>query len=301
MSLPEQPDTTLIRRLTVRGPSGTRERLLPQLEAAHWPAPPDHSWILVRRVAASASKSSLVEELLQKTQQRINSRDPAEVICFPTLAALLAALITDIYKGIAPQRWYWQRWSRLWQLPAGDAIQHLLQEHPRQLVAVCHHLSANNQLKAVWLQLSRDNASALLGSIRYELGLAPTAGNTGGISKDSGAARIPVPEQQVQAWHPVFTSLPETDPRLKLALMIIATDSAPLALCAAPGLTLAMIRQQLTPPRANREPASGRAIPPVERHKSLTTPRKYLLNGKPNQFHYLKSVPDPAPGRYLPR
>lgn len=128
MSLPEQPDTTLIRRLTVRGPSGTRERLLPQLEAAHWPAPPDHSWILVRRVAASASKSSLVEELLQKTQQRINSRDPAEVICFPTLAALLAALITDIYKGIAPQRWYWQRWSRLWQLPAGDAIQHLLQE-----------------------------------------------------------------------------------------------------------------------------------------------------------------------------
>ena len=108
MSLLQEPDTTRIQRLTVQGPAAARERLLPQLETQRWPAPSDGSWVLVRQVTASADPGQLAGELIERARQKINIGDPAEVVRFPTLAALLAELICDLLNGTAAQRWYWR-------------------------------------------------------------------------------------------------------------------------------------------------------------------------------------------------
>ncbi len=298
MSLQLQPDTTQIRRLTVRGPSDTRQRLISRLEAAHWPAPSDGSWVLVRRVAAVASKHSLAEELLQTTRQQINSADPSDVVRFRSLAALLAALVNDICRGVADQRWYWQRWSGLWPLPAGDAIQKLLQEHPRQLVAVCYFLASDRNLATVWQRLSEENAAAIIRSVRYELGLESSSLDPAMVGQNTGGRGVAIPEQQVRAWQPILNSLPKTDPRSELAVLIIAIDSAALALCTAPNRTLAMIRQRIAQPRSDREPAAhsspmadaAQRQNPGQTRESATWPK-----AGPTQSTKVSSAPEARP------
>ncbi|NMT64983.1 hypothetical protein [Marinobacter orientalis] len=245
MTLPQQPDTTRIHRLIVRGPSGTRQRLLPKLEASHWPAPTDGSWVLVRQVAASAGKSRLASELVEKARQQINSGDPSEVVRFASLAALVAALITDLSRGIASQRWYWQRWSRFWPLPAGDAIQQVMQEHPRELVSVCHLLASEGNLIDVWQRLSAENSSAVLSALCHELGLTHHTRGSATADPKTDSPGMVIPSRQVRRWQPIFATLPDTDPRSTLAALVIATESATVALLAEPATTLASIRERM--------------------------------------------------------
>ncbi|MDL0433537.1 hypothetical protein QPM17_20540 [Marinobacter sp. TBZ242] len=252
----QQTDTTRIHRLTVRGPSGTRQRLLPQLESSHWPAPADGSWVLVRRVAASAGKSRLASELLEKARQQIDSGDPSEVVRFPSLAALVAALVTDISRGVASQHWYWQRWSRLWPLPAGDAIQQLMQEHPRQLVPICHILASEGNLIDVWRCLSADNGAAVMSALCYELGLAQHTLDPAPAATITDRPGMVISFDQSHSWQPIFASLPDTDARSRLAALIVATDSAALALRAAPARTLATVQQRMAQTRRDRAATS---------------------------------------------
>lgn len=248
MSLMQQMDTTRIGRLTVRGPAGTRDQLLPQLESGRWPAPTDGSWVLVRRVAVSAGPVRLANELLESARQTIDSGDPDKVIRFPTLAALLAELISDLVNGTAAQRWYWQRWSRLWPLPPGDAIQQLMQQHPQQLLPACDLLAARGRLTATWQCLSPANATGLLGVLGHELGLSAPTPPGSALAWPSAKTTPAIPPRLSQAWQPVLKSLTPKDPRATLAAMIVAADCAALSLRTAPDRTLTSMRQQLTKP-----------------------------------------------------
>jgi hypothetical protein len=257
MSLLQTPDTTRIQKLTVRGPAGARERLLPQLETQRWPAPSDGSWVLVRQVTAAAGPGQLAGELIERARQKISVGDPAEVVRFPTLAALLAELICDLINGTADQRWYWQRWARLWPLPTGDAIQQLWQEHPRQLVASCQLLASRGKLQTTWQQLSPANATAVLAVLSHELGLtAPTPpGDSRAWTSDRGGLTVPMQVRKV--WQPVVASHPPKDPRTTLAAMVVAADCSALSLRIAPDRTLTMIRQQLNHPTTNAAERTG--------------------------------------------
>ncbi|MDY6798097.1 MAG: hypothetical protein SVX28_05030 [Pseudomonadota bacterium] len=246
MSLLQEPDTTRIQRLTVRGPAGARERLLPQLESKRWPAPSDDSWVLVRQVEASAGPGQLAGELIERARQKISIGDPAEVVRFPTLAALLAELISDLINGSAAHRWYWQRWARLWPLPCGDAIQQVWREHPRQLVATCHLLAARGRLRSTWQQLSAANATAVLAALSHELGLPAPAPQDAFQAWAPNGATLTIPLQVKEVWQPVVAPFPSQDPRTTLAAMVVAADYTALPLRTAPHRTLTEIRQQLT-------------------------------------------------------
>lgn len=238
MSLLQQPDTTHIHRLTVRGPQGAQNNLLSQLEAGHWPAPRDGSWVLVRKVSAAASRSRLAGELMDRTQHLISQGDTSEVVRYPCLTALLAALIEDICKGVAQSRWYWQRWSRLWGLPRGDAIQQLMQEHPREFVGTCHQIAAQGNLRTVWQNLSPANAEAIFYTLAYELKLSPERFSQTHSEPPSTQTVLKIPPALVKRWQPILADLPVTDTRAKLAALMLATEHTALALQAEPAETL---------------------------------------------------------------
>lgn len=299
MSLLQEPDTTRIQRLTVRGPAGARERLLPQLETQRWPAPSDGSWVLVRQVTASADPGQLAGELIERARQKINIGDPAEVVRFPTLAALLAELICDLLNGTAAQRWYWQRWARLLPLPPGDAIQQLWQEHPRQLMASCHLLAIRGKLQSTWQQLSPANATAVLAVLGNELGLSAPTPRSASQAWTPDRASLTLPPRVREVWQPVVAPFPTSDARTTLAAMVVAADCTALSLRTAPDRTLAKVRQQLIrstgkvddrtgAPAHHDNPETGDTSPETGSRATASTRQKQ------SGHHHAKSAAGPA-------
>lgn len=247
MSLHQQPDTTHIHRLTVRGPRGTLSSLQSRLQAGNWPAPSDGSWVLVREVHATASTNYLADELMERTQRLINKGDPSDVVRFPCLAALLAALIGDICKGLAQDRWYWQRWSRFWQMAPGDAAQRLIQEHPQQLAAICHQLAVEGNLLTLWQKLSPANALEIFYSFAHELNVSPNRFSKIISTATTGEFELKISSAGGKRWQSVFATWPHTDSRARLAALILASEYTSLALQTAPNETLDEILQRWVP------------------------------------------------------
>ena len=93
-------DDTHIHRLHVRGPQAAVARVSRALQQAHWPQAQGEAVVLLRQVRVQAEAHRLSEAVLQQTRQCVeHSTDPANVMRFTDMTALVAALLTDLAQG----------------------------------------------------------------------------------------------------------------------------------------------------------------------------------------------------------
>lgn len=278
-------DTTRIKRLRVKGSAGARQSLLTQLACADWPSPPDHSWVLVRRVTVRGSARQLPVELVAAARKLARGDgDRDNVVRFASFTDLLAALTHDLTAGCAGERWYWRQWSHLFPLRRGEAVSRLMTEHYQYINGLCSRLAARGSLQLLWQALEPADARQVLQALAHNTGVGFT-GLTGSLTErggERGGERDDVrwhsgflPAATIARWQPVLRTLKPDDPRFRLGLMLVALENHPVALRQAPAATLQQAQQQLgIGPQPVPAPGEARSQDGIEAEPSRTTPRQ---------------------------
>lgn len=251
-----QPDNIAIHRLRIHsggipgaaGREQVSEQLRRELDFVAWPEPPGDSWILIRQVRARGPSYRLADALTRATAAEVQSGDADNVVRFASLADLLAALLTDLVRGQAAGRWYWRRWSHLFQLPASAAVEQLLTEHLNQLPSVCARLAKLRKLPEVWLTPDQAAAVRLLQAFALRSGFEPPTAHS--VERErlrpellSSPPLLPSGAPLHLHWAEAVRSLPMHDARLRLALALIGQQIAPLMLLQAPATLLARLAE----------------------------------------------------------
>jgi hypothetical protein len=260
------PETVAIRQLRLRSKTGagntrmTQEaaRLRQDLEWADWPEAPGESWVFIRRLHAKASRSQVVQQLVENARQQMQGGSGDNVVRFAGVVELLTALLTDLVQSRTPRPWYWQRWAHLFALPLPRAVADLLTDHLAHLPAVCASLARHGRLEQVWLSLDEEQALRLQHAMAWRGGFslpkgeaiqhaqgrtghAPEAERIG--TEEHGHQRIGETALRISSavyrrWQPLLQRLSVTDARYQLELLVIGQEVAPLMLQQAPAALL---------------------------------------------------------------
>ena len=251
-----QPDSIAIHRLRIHGGgvSGavglerTSHELRRELDFVSWPKVPGESWVLIRQVRARSPAGRLANELTRATTAEVQSGNADNVVRFASLAELLAALLVDLVRGQAIGRWYWRRWAHLFRLPASAAVEQLLTEHLSRLPSLCARLAKLRRLSEVWLTLDQAAAERLLQAFARRSGFVLPAARS--VEREHLKPTQKTPPLLLQStaplyqqWQDAVRSLPLSDARLQLALVLIGQQIAPLMLLQAPATLLARLAE----------------------------------------------------------
>jgi len=294
-------DTLAIHRLRVRHANSSNpgvrkedaERLRKELEWHSRLEAPSENWVFVRRVAVYGPRSRLAQDLVQAVQREATGGQGDNVVRFADLIDLLAALLTDLITGQAAQRWHWQRWAHLFPLPPPQAVTNLLAEHLDHLPSVCAQLAQRRSLTRLWQNLDDSGADRLATESARNSGFSlPPAGRFEAALHEPPAqpesSPLRINSIVRQRWTPVLQNLSPADPRLPLALVLIAQEVAPAMIRNNPIGVMSQLMRMLHPtwrdalatphPEAGppkffgpqselsgvhaTRPSSGRAIPP---------------------------------------
>lgn len=277
------PDTVAIHQLRLRQVAGDGAArrgiaaLRREVEYADWPRPAGESWVFIRRLETRAAAGRLAGQLAREARRQMLEGGGDNVVRFANLAELLAALFLDLVRGQAASRWYWRRWAHLFPLAPARAAAELLAEPIVHLPAVSAALARQGMLESVWLALDEPAALQLVrefarrggyrvpeaAAVEAERAAWPREGDSGPDLRIPGALQI--------RWGPVLGILPRGDARRRLALLLIAQETAPLMLQRAPASLLARLERRweqpfappgASPPALARAREQGEAPPP---------------------------------------
>jgi hypothetical protein len=271
-----QSEDLSVGRLRLRAPEWAPEarralarELARGLERADWPRAAGDDWVLVRRLAVTATRAAapartraaLAERLARAADAGSPEAERAAAVRFRDLPDLLAHLAADLVAGRAAERWYWRRWSELLRLSPAEALVRLLGDHAERLGTVTERLAGQGALAPVWNTLSPAQAWDLQGRVSARLGM-PLPGPS--AAEDSPDLALPPPPQRLrERWAPALAGLARQDPRRRLAACLTALEWRPLWLADdRAGLILAALGDGLSEgadPRAQ----AGRGSSPV--------------------------------------
>ena len=289
------PDAVVIDRLRIlsAGPlaASVQQKLKRNLEWAAWPEAEGESWVFIRQVRVQGKSQRVPEQLLNQTRQLVRSvPDGENVVRFANLTELLTALLTDLSKGVARQRWYWQSWSNLFGMEKSRALASLMAEHNERLGSVCARLAQQRSLLPVWSCLNQDDAKQLAAELAWRCGVKlpskstieaaiasimhPNVANLieiGAAEANQRGARKPLTESRSfqqgiaqrrgttvsiptaldSRWGPILSQFKPEDGRFQLALLLLGQEVAPLMLRQAPAELFAELSQRFAPESLN--------------------------------------------------
>lgn len=243
MSFPGlRADDLSVRRLRLRAPGrspdarGALARELARgLERADWPSPPGDAWVLVRRLAVTATRAALPDRarvaltacLAGAAEAGSPEAEGAQAVRFRDLPALIAHLAADLAAGRAGERWYWRRWPELLRLSPAEALASLLGDQVEHLGTVTERLAGRGVLAAVWRALTPAQARALQERLAARLAMPLPAAGAG---EESAGLVLSLPPALRVRWAPALLGLPRDDPRRRLAACLTALEWRPLEL-----------------------------------------------------------------------
>ncbi len=275
-----------VHRLRIRNAEGTgpvlrkedAERLRLELEWSDQFQGPRESWVFVRQVTARGLRSRLARDIVYAVHQEMTSGNSDNVVRFSDLSELLAALLADLLTGQAAGRWYWQRWAYLFGLPTPSALTQLLTEYIDYFPSVCARLAHRRSLAQLWRKLDHTGAYRLAAESarNYGFKLPPTDRFEAALTAPPETPEnfpTPMPAGVRQRWTPVLEKLSPSDPRLHLALVLIAGEIAPIMMQQHPLGTMTQLMRTLHPAWVN-----ARTTPPRETvATNFSRPRSELL------------------------
>lgn len=251
-------ETLAIHRLRIRAahggsvpPEGVRA-LRREIEWADWPQAPGESWVFIRRLEGRAPRGRLARKLLQEAREQIFGGTDDNVVRFADLTEMLAALLADLARGQAAERWYWRHWARLFPLSRSRAVADLLTEHITHLPAICARLERLRALDEIWRGMDETDARRVMQALAWhggfplpEVAEVETALETG--SEGSGAEpAFRIPGALLARWAPVVRHFPLPDPRHRLGLSLAGQEAVPLMLQRKPAMLLAGLHRTMT-------------------------------------------------------
>ena len=257
---PLKADTLAINRLTVRSrQSRIGKQLSEHLSDYDWPDAAGEEWVFIRRIQLRAYSNQLPRHLFDQIEYCTTGGGATDdVVRFASLAELLAALLNDLRLGRAGLRWYWRHWADWFELPLSEALYRALAEHLLLLPSIVSRLAERHCLTELWLSLNPDDSHRLAQELAVKLGFRLPVwpdetsfeieeSSVGISSKDRetvlGGKFVLGPHLQSQ-WRTALQRLDYSDPRYRLALLIIAWEAAPLLLQQAPQTCLAALSRQ---------------------------------------------------------
>ena len=205
------------------------------LERAEWPGPPGDAWVLVRRLAVTATRAvvpartrlALAACLAGAAQPGSPEAERAQAVRFRDLPELIAHLAADLAAGRAGERWYWRRWPELLRISTAEALASLLGDRVEHLGTVTERLAGLRALAAVWRTLTPAQARALQERLAARLAMPlPDAG----AGEDSPGLDLSPPPALRARWAPALLGLAPDDPRRRLAACLAALEWRPLGL-----------------------------------------------------------------------
>lgn len=250
-----------IGRLRVRGDVHAARRLARELEQESWPlhlpANLRNAWIFVRELQVHGSQRQLRQQTAQQLVALIShavdghhASASATVVCFSSLPELLAFLLSDLARGQAAGKWYWQRWSYLLRTSREQAIAELLCENLAELPAVVEHLATLGQLARVWQFVPAATADTIVRQLAsyHHIPLAPLSAVIDGPEDrpilQTAARQFQWRKTWLQLWRPLMMNIERTDCRWVLAALISGIAHCPLLIVRSPSaLVRAFIAQ----------------------------------------------------------
>ena len=269
-------DTT-IGTLRVRGPRADQDAVQQDLQRADWPEAPGQQVVFVRRLKVSQRRDQIRASLLQEARHCVLSgNDPNQVMRFANTQHMLATLLSDLARGDAGRRWYWQRWRQLIAMPVSQALYSVLADHPEQINALTEHLSQQQTLPLVWRRLTEADALQLWRELCWHNGYrdaettetsAPTATTPNaerhGITHRSNNIAATIPRSVLQRWQPVLVAHTAQCHRVRLAALLLAQECCPISLQHSVNHTVDALITTLTD-TAYRALATAPTEPPVQ-------------------------------------
>lgn len=266
--MPSVPHAS-IDRVRIRAPAAQTDAAVAGLEQADWPRANEHEWVFVRSVTVCATMPWIGRQAAADVEAKIRAAVPggvsdastADAIRFCSLTELLAWLSADLAAGRAAQCWYWRRWMRLFELPAGEALVRLWEEHIDCLPAVIADLAQQGKLVSAWRQLDGPLAKRLTIALAQAHRLSmpdvlPRPQNS------RSPVPVTVPGYQQQRWRVPLVGLEARDSRTTLAALLVALETQPTTLLADAWQRVANVADRLVAdampedaaPEAAREP-----------------------------------------------
>lgn len=289
-------DDIAIDHLRVIAPAGSADQVQRALTLTSWPRAPGNSWVFIREVHAKATGNQLARTLSEETRsllERPTGPDNGLVMRFDSFEALLVSLLSDLARGRASRRWYWQRWSHLLRLPIGKALTDVMESHIDYLPTVTAGLARTGSLASVWQHLDPAQALRLTAIIAQRNGFdLQTKAQNAEEEKSAPLAILQLPRAQYERWETILKNLPRQDPRRNLALLLIGQESVPLFLQKAPLRLMDALNHAFTRSQPQRQPSqeittAGINLPP--------------LSPQADQDSQAYSVPPQAPATDAPR
>lgn len=250
---------TTIGKLTLRGPANAQARLQRELQSANWPEAPGEQVVFVRQLKVSNPRDHLCSTLLEEARHCVyDSQDPDNVVRFANTRDMLAALLSDLARGIANQRWYWQRWQHLMALPTSRALYSILADHLPQINALVERLHLQHTLASVWNNLTETDAEQLCRELYWHNGVINIPTDESG---NDSAFDLFVPLSAQQRWQTALRGLPAQSDRLRLIALLMAQEHCPISLIHSPNSTIAAVSKLLR--KRSQQVVSGAANKPA--------------------------------------
>ncbi|GGO76194.1 hypothetical protein GCM10011348_02820 [Marinobacterium nitratireducens] len=294
-----------IRTLRIRGPADAQDRVSRNLQQASWPETGADEIVFVRQIHVTGSADRIAPALLDQVRRHLHhDGDPGNIMRFASEQDMLAALLSDLAAGVAAQRWYWRRWSRLFGMPPGQAIGSLLADNLTHLNALTQRLHGRQQLARVWQALDDRSAEQLIAELCWKNGYRLDSRATAPRSR----ADVRLAPQVLARWRPALQTLTPDSPRFQLSALLMAQESAPLMLIQSATATVSAIAKRLGDTTGNGpvpSPVSAAqstaAPPPGPRPATESTPQsaRHGAAAKPSASAYKPAAPGESCNRAL--
>jgi len=260
-----------VQHLHLQGPAPALKAARQHLAAwqsATWPGTGDDEVLLLRRLQVQGRVAALGEVAAAE------ARALAARACGPWGPGADSALALRF--GSQAEYLAWQLHQRL-RAPGGaglagqaEAIADALCQRPLALPTLCHHLqraAPGQGLARLWRALDAPSAQRVLSTVAMATGwgrsLAPAA-----ATATPGAAVPPATQTALQGdagrqAHQALAGLPPTEPRVRLAALLLLWQHAPARLATGDAaLPLRQLAEQLS--AANTRPAARPGAPPTQ-------------------------------------
>lgn len=157
---------------------------------------------------------------------------------------------------------------RLFELPPGEAVLSLWEEHIEYLPAVCASLARQQNLTNVWRHLDATSAAKLVSALARTYKLAATGPDAQPQTRRH-AVKVAVPDYQLRRWRAPLAGLPANDSRATLSALLVCLECRPATLLANTWRRVAQVAESLTPDTATNPESEVQAVQRAKRRRVI--------------------------------